>query len=573
MALLTTLGVNTVNALDGHVSLLAAQAPAGATSSLNIGNLNVSPDATVTFTGGNGGFFAVTPGLNNSEIFINSINGVAIPAVLPNKILGGWAIANDGEFASYVSAATPGSNNINWGVTTMNGNNSVLGTLTQDTYDGVLVPNSFSPTQNIRISGTGVQTIGTGGSTINVLAVRAALTNLNFTNPTDVLNLASGGLAFTNGGTTIGAVGSGIITAGGTASSGTSPLYVYSNGAANTINSVIADNGLGSSTRLIVVPIANASISRAHNTNTGGTVINAAGGIVALTGAAGTVVIPAGGVTINNTTLSLTTNQGEINPANDVTLNGTTLLTWSAPTLNSVSSTTTAAPPIRPSPSPAASVELPPRRPPSMTTSRHSGHQRTSLSLASATPTINVSGQGARCPLHHFADHQHRRNPHQGGRRSPRVAPSNALAAEVTTLGNNTVSMTSTASAFVGQSITGVGIPAGTSIASIVNGTTLTISNPATATGGPLSVTTNATTTVTTASTTGLAVGQAITGTGIPAGATISSITNATTFVISTAATASGTVTATINTSGVAQGSLFTGGVNLSTGTLVLGVS
>ena len=94
--------------------------------------------------------------------------------MLPNKILGGWAIANNGEFASYVSAATPGSNNLNWGVTTMNGSNSVLGTLTQDLYDAVTIPNTFSPTQNIRINGTGVQTIGVGGSTINVLAVRAA---------------------------------------------------------------------------------------------------------------------------------------------------------------------------------------------------------------------------------------------------------------------------------------------------------------------------------------------------------------------------------------------------------------
>ena len=112
---------NAVNAHHGHISISAAQAPTGATGSLNIGNLTVSPDATVKFTGGNGGFLRQRPALNNSEIFITSINGVAIPANIPNKILGGWNIANNGEFASYVSAATPGSNNLHWGVTTMNG--------------------------------------------------------------------------------------------------------------------------------------------------------------------------------------------------------------------------------------------------------------------------------------------------------------------------------------------------------------------------------------------------------------------------------------------------------------------
>ena len=59
--------------------------------------------------------------------------------------------------------------------------------------------------------------------------------------------------------------------------------------------------------------------------------------------------------------------------------------------------------------------------------------------------------------------------------------------------------------------------------------------------------TTNASTSVTTASTAFISVGAAVTGTGIPAGAYVASITNATTFVISAAATAAGTVTATFS--------------------------
>ena len=368
------------------------------------------------------------------------------------------------------------------------------------------------------------------------------LTNLNFTNPTDVLNLASGGLALTNGGTTIGTVGSGIIAAGGTASSGTSPLYVYSNGAANTINSVIADNGFGSSTRLIVVPIANASIGGREYLHGRHRHQRRRWYLVALTGAAGTVVIPAGGVTINNTTLSLTTNQGQINPANDVTLNGTALLTLvGTNTLNSVTFNNNGST-ANPTVAVASGLTLNPTTPVTAVNDNMATIpviSGTSLSLASATPTINVSGQAPHGPLHHFADHQHRRSPHQGGRGSPRARPGHHCTRRRSHHARQQHGERDQHCwRVVGQSITGVGIPAGTSIASILNGTTLTISNPATATGGSLSVTTNATTTVTTASTTGLAVGQAITGTGIPAGATISSITNATTFVISAAATA-----------------------------------
>ncbi len=63
-----------------------------------------------------------------------------------------------------------------------------------------------------------------------------------------------------------------------------------------------------------------------------------------------------------------------------------------------------------------------------------------------------------------------------------------------------------------------------------------------------LSATTvNTSTTITVASTLLIGAGQTITGTNIPASTTVVSVTNATTFVISNAATGSGTVTITIN--------------------------
>ena len=60
-----------------------------------------------------------------------------------------------------------------------------------------------------------------------------------------------------------------------------------------------------------------------------------------------------------------------------------------------------------------------------------------------------------------------------------------------------------------------------------------------------LSCTTNSTTTVTTADTSSLSVGMAVSGTGIPAGATIVTVPNSTSFTLSAAATASATNTLT----------------------------
>jgi len=72
--------------------------------------------------------------------------------------------------------------------------------------------------------------------------------------------------------------------------------------------------------------------------------------------------------------------------------------------------------------------------------------------------------------------------------------------------------------------------------------------------------TTNTDATVTTASTADLRAGKGVTGTGIAAGATIASVTNATTFELSAAATASGTVNLTFDT-GIFEAGEFLGTV------------
>lgn len=64
-----------------------------------------------------------------------------------------------------------------------------------------------------------------------------------------------------------------------------------------------------------------------------------------------------------------------------------------------------------------------------------------------------------------------------------------SLAAGATTSGSKTVTVTSTASAFVGAVITGTGIPTGAFIKSVDDGTTLTLSKAATATNTGLTLT------------------------------------------------------------------------------------
>jgi autotransporter-associated beta strand protein len=336
----TTQTVNNVNALQAHNTISAPQAPISGIGVLTIGNLQVTPDATVNFTGGNGSAFfsGGNVGYNNSQVLIGTIDGAAIPATIPGKILGGWALVNNGEFATYLSAGTTGSNGLAYGISTMNGSTGPLGTYTQNLYDATTIPTGSNPTQNVRINGTGTQTIGAGGSIVNAVAVRAALTNLNFTAPTDVLNLKSGGLALTNGGTTVSATANaGVITAGGTPDTAgtTVRLYIHNTGT-NTVNSTIANNTAGSANIVrLVANVAGGTLTLGGgNTYTGGTVVN--GGNTLALSATGT--IPAGGLTINNSTVTATTAVNQIASANDVTINGGGVLTLGnfANTLNSL---------------------------------------------------------------------------------------------------------------------------------------------------------------------------------------------------------------------------------------------
>ena len=129
-----------------------------------------------------------------------------------------------------------------------------------------------------------------------------------------------------------------------------------------------------------------------------------------------------------------------------------------------------------------------------------------------------------------------------------------SLAGCTTTLGSTTVTCASTAALAAGMYLTGAGVPAGTTVASITDATTFVLSQNAMAAATGLALlaspqmpqvgcatsTSGGTTTVTCTSTAGLAAGMTITGAGIAATTTIASVTDATTFVLSAGAMADG---------------------------------
>ena len=118
------------------------------------------------------------------------------------------------------------------------------------------------------------------------------------------------------------------------------------------------------------------------------------------------------------------------------------------------------------------------------------------------------------------------------------------------TTGSKVITMGSTVGIQPGMTLTGTGIPAGTTVLSVDSLTQITLSQDATATntnqtvsGGSFvsGVTTSGSPTITMNSTVGLAPGMTLTGTGIPTGTYIVSVDSPTQVTLSQNATAAGT--------------------------------
>ena len=294
-------GLSTITSTPGGTGVNSADLTLGSLVQANAGMVNFTANAGLGAIGSSG------------RVLISS------NPTLTNNIIGPWAIVGGAEFASY---------NATYGV-------GALNTAGFAGYDGTTLPAASQSSQNIRIIATAaVPSIGTsGGYMLNSLNIQTA-TAVTFTSDVNALNLVSGGLIKGSTSSSLGATVAGTIgtlTAGGTATSGTTDLYIYNSGAtAFTINARIVDTSVavGSGTanvRLVLAGAGGTVLTNSNNAYTGGTVLDAA--LLTLNNAASTVVVPSGGLTLNNSTVTMTVSQGQINVANAPVLNGASTLT------------------------------------------------------------------------------------------------------------------------------------------------------------------------------------------------------------------------------------------------------
>jgi autotransporter-associated beta strand protein len=277
-----TLGA--VSLLPGLSTITATRGSALGNGVLTLAGLTRAPGSMVNFTAGSGTLGNAA--LGNSQILLSSGSG------LTNGILGGWALANTTDFATYLV-----SNGTVAGIGPLGGSGGYSGYSTKLLSSGTVLSSD-----NILMSSTG--TLVAGGTTANALKITNT-TTLTIS-ASNTLTLASGGLI---------AAGAATLT-GGTLTSGTSELFLYTPSTLS-ISSVISGAGMA-----LVKSGAAALTFTGANTYTGTTYVNQNTLTLNTPSANGTsvVAIP-GDLSLNggNVTLSAA---GQIATASNITLNG-----------------------------------------------------------------------------------------------------------------------------------------------------------------------------------------------------------------------------------------------------------
>ena len=183
-------------------------------------------------------------------------------------------------------------------------------------------------TSNVRFQ-SGGGTVTSGGQTINSLhtSPEGGGGAVTFANAADKLTVNSG-MVILGGGQNIGSVDvRGALTSG----AGQQELFFVQRSGTSTqsnINAVITDNG-SPVTLVVTNPGASTTnpILTAHNSYTGGTIVNG-GGLDLVSTIPGDVPIPAGGLTLNGGSVRMFNNAGQIDASNVITLNGPSSLTY-----------------------------------------------------------------------------------------------------------------------------------------------------------------------------------------------------------------------------------------------------
>jgi autotransporter-associated beta strand protein len=247
------------------------------------------------------------------RLLIPTLNGVATSALgagLTNNIIGGWAIINTSDFASY---------NPTLGVGRLD-SVGFAGYSNPTTTTGTLDAAAASDNINLNAAVTGSITV-TNDLTINSLRFGNVAANTVDIAAGKTLTLSSGGLLFFSTATqTLGSV----VNQGSLTTTGPE-LFVYTQGTGpQVINSAITGAGV-----TLVKSGGNALTLAGTNTYGGGTVLNQGTTTLAATG-----TLPGNGLTVNGATFTQVA--GGIITPQVVTLNGSATVNLAAATTNSL---------------------------------------------------------------------------------------------------------------------------------------------------------------------------------------------------------------------------------------------
>ncbi|OYW30875.1 MAG: hypothetical protein B7Z47_02800, partial [Chthoniobacter sp. 12-60-6] len=260
-ALNAALGVSTITTTVGGTGTYS-------NADLSFASITHADDAVLNFTGTTLGSEG-----GNPRILVTSGAGLGYSA--DTGVIGAWAVANSDTWAGYNpsmgigAVGTVGFQGYSGGYMsggTVTTTTAVLGANILNTYSGGTL-NGFGAgnVTNILNGITGINqviTLPAGGATTDYLRFAGVAQNdLAFTSGTDTLNIIKGGLLHSNssaGSTTLGTAAiRGILTSGGTATSGTTPLVIF-----NTVGTAVSATGVAGTGTVI-----NSNVVSVNTTN------------------------------------------------------------------------------------------------------------------------------------------------------------------------------------------------------------------------------------------------------------------------------------------------------------------
>ena len=545
-------------------------------------SINHSADATVNFTSGN---TLGAEGANPRILFTNA-SGLNYSAA--TGMIGAWAIANSDTWAAYNpslgvgAVGTSGYQSYTGGYMaggTATVASSVNGTSAFTTYSGgTLVGFAAGDVTNIQAGTFGQNqliVLPAGGANTDYLRFAGLPENdLGFTNPTDVLNLNQGGLMHSNS-TTIPSstmIGStairGVLTTGGTLTTGTTELVVFDTAFATTTTAFTgtATNALVSGSNVLTLTSTTNLFPGMGVTGTG---IPAGTAVVSVLSPTQVILSQNATAAANAGTYTLSENAtGALATA---TVLGSNVLTLAA------TDNVYAGMAITGTGIPTGAYITSVLSPTQVTINYNATAAGTDQAFTLSTNTV-INSSIADNGLGNLT-----RLNKSGTGTLTLTSGATALNYGASLLtGQNFITVPAGFTSFNGETVSGPGIPNGTTIVSGGGTTQLFLSNNATSTGasnltfGTAGASTasgavgNTTTVTGLSSTAGLYIGEPVFGTNIPVGALVASVINGTSITLTSAATGGASPAVTSLTFGVSSGNSYSGGTVVNEGTLNL---